>query len=101
MDSPRRIPRSVLDRVVRLSRIDLRPDARVALPDELAKILRIMDQLQPLDTGEVPPTSYPHALENRPREDRCRPGLSPSEALRNAPEVAGGSLFTTPRVVDE
>jgi len=90
-----------LDQVIRLSRIDVSPQTRVSLPGALEKILGIMDQLEILDTADVPPTSHPHALENRPRDDRCRPGLSPSEALRNAPEVAGGSWFTTPRVVDD
>jgi len=100
MVSPPHDRGSALDHVIRLSRIDPPPEARDRLTGELERILRFMEQFRALDTRDVPPTAHPHAFENHPRPDRPRPGLAPAEALQNAPEVAEGALFTTPRIVD-
>ena len=82
--------------------------SRIALPDEeverftgqLDRILDYVNQLGELDTSAVEPMSHPHEVTNVFRPDEVREGLTPAEAVSNAPE-ARANMFLVPRVIDE
>ena len=67
---------------------------------QLAEVLEYADQIQAIDTTDVPPTS--HVLSRTPadRADEPRPGLTNAEALANAPDGSPQpGLFRVPRVI--
>ena len=93
-------------RVAELANLALTPEeiARMAL--DMDGILSHMDQLNALDTSNIPPMAQVlHAAENDAeetatlREDVERPTLPNAEALANAP-LAGGGYFKVPKVIE-
>ena len=69
---------------------------------DLDEILTYMDKLNELDTAEVEPMAqvlYQAEETATLREDRERPTLGSTDALKNAPVAAAG-YFKVPRVID-
>ena len=84
--------------VAELARLALSPEEERKLQQQLSAILDAADQLNQVDTSDVPPTwhaSDPGAL----REDRVEPSLSTEDALANAPDRVGTS-FAVPKVIE-
>lgn len=83
--------------VARLARLRLEPQEVTRMTDELTKILGHVEKIAELDLRDVAPLSHVLDVVNVQRADEPRPGLSASEALRNAPEVSADS-FRVPRM---
>ncbi len=65
--------------------------------EELSGILEHIEHIQSLDLDDVPITTHVVEVENVLGEDVPHEELSVEEALREAPEVAGGG-FSVPRM---
>lgn len=92
--------------VADLANLALTPEERGRMVRDLNSILDYMDQLNELDTTNVPPmTKVSLSLdssEHSYREDvveGLRPSLPQSEALRNAP-ASDGTYFKVPKVIE-
>lgn len=85
--------------VADLARIELTPEEEQRLGSQLGNILGYVEQLRSVDVSGVEPTSHAFPLVNVTRPDEIRPGLSPEDALRNAPLKANG-LFIVPKIVE-
>jgi aspartyl-tRNA(Asn)/glutamyl-tRNA(Gln) amidotransferase subunit C len=88
-----------VDHIALLARLDLSPQERARAATELTQILSSFEKLGELDTQNIEPTSHVFPVTNVLREDLARPGLTPAEALQNAPEAAA-DMFQVPRVVE-
>lgn len=68
---------------------------------EIEKVLNYSELLNELQTQQTESLSDQNTtgLSCPEREDRIGPGLSPEQALRNAPDAVGRS-FRMPRIVD-
>lgn len=94
------ITRRDVEYVARLSRITLTDAEAERFTSQLGRILDYIHQLNELDTSGVEPMSHPHEVRNVLRADEVRPGLSPEEAVANAPQALK-NMFRVPRVIDE
>jgi aspartyl-tRNA(Asn)/glutamyl-tRNA(Gln) amidotransferase subunit C len=94
-----KISRADVEHVSRLARLALSDDELDALTHDMAAILDYVEQLNTLDTDDILPTSHAVPMENAFRADVIKPGLTPEEALSNAPDVAG-TLFRVRRVIE-
>ena len=84
--------------IARLAKLRLGEQELPQITQQLNKILEYMDQLNELDTEDVPPLAHPLQMENVFREDVRQPSLKPEEALANAPRRKG-NYFSVPKVV--
>ena len=84
--------------VAKLARLELSPEEKVTFQRELDKIIKYVDQLNELNTKNVPVTSHVIPLKNALREDEVLPSLSSAEALANAPRKKKG-FFRVPKVI--
>lgn len=81
--------------------------ARLAITDEEAEmfakqldaIITFAEQLNELDTENVPPTSHVLDMRNVMREDIPEPGLPREEVLKNAPNQQDGQ-FRVPAILE-
>lgn len=81
--------------------------ARLAITDEEAEmftkqldaIITFAEQLNELDTENVPPTSHVLDMKNVMREDIPEPGLPREEVLKNAPDQQDGQ-FRVPAILE-
>ncbi len=85
--------------IARLARLKLSTDEAKTFAEQLGRILAYVRQLEQLDTAGVEPLVHPLSATDVLREDLPRPGLSPEEALANAPQ-RHGEFFRVPALLD-
>ncbi len=73
--------------MARLARLELSPEQKDLYRQQLSAILDYIAKLRQLDTRAVPPTAGGGLKRMTLRADEPRPGLSPEELLRNAPQA--------------
>ena len=86
--------------VAKLARLRLTNDEIETFREQLSSILSYMEQLNAVDTADVPPTAHPLPLSNVFRDDDIRASWTPEEALRNAP-AHQDDFFQVPKVLDQ
>ena len=82
-----------------LARIELRPDERAGLRDDLSRVLDYFETLAELDTEGVEEMVRPVHLENVLREDRVTGSLPREVVLELSVETEAGYL-KVPRTVE-
>ncbi len=82
----------------KLARLEFSPEEKVTFQRELDKIIGNIDQLNELETDDVPITSHVIPMQNVLREDEVLPSLPSAEALANAPRKKEG-FFRVPKVI--
>lgn len=97
--------RSVLDEaavrhVALLARLEVSDEEVKRYAEQLSAVLGYVDQLNEVDTTNVPPTAHAHRISNVLREDAVRPSLDPDQALANAPQQQNG-FFKVPKVLEQ
>jgi aspartyl-tRNA(Asn)/glutamyl-tRNA(Gln) amidotransferase subunit C len=89
-----------VERVAALAQLELTDDEKALFTRQLADILHYAEQIQALDTRDVPATAHVRAAETSERADEPRPCLAVEDALANAPDGApDAGLFRVPRVI--
>src|SRR3989338_8463894 len=74
-----------VQKVAKLANLTLTPKEEEKFSNQLSNILGYIEELNSVDTSDVPPTFNVVSKENVLREDREEVGLTQEEALSNAP----------------
>jgi aspartyl-tRNA(Asn)/glutamyl-tRNA(Gln) amidotransferase subunit C len=88
-----------VEHVALLARLELTPEEKTRLTEDLIVILQHFERLQELDTTDVEPTSHAIPMQNVFRADEVRLSLPRDEFLAAAPDAREG-YFVVPRVVE-
>jgi aspartyl-tRNA(Asn)/glutamyl-tRNA(Gln) amidotransferase subunit C len=91
------VDKETIKKLTHLCRIDCTEEEQEALLDNLKKILNYIEQLQQIDTENVPPCN--HVLDdmaNVMREDSVGQVLDREIFLANAPSHIGGMIRVPP-----
>ena len=89
-----------VERVAALAQIELTAEEKTLFTRQLADILHYAEQIQALDTRDVPATAHVSPAHEAERDDEPRPSQSTGDALANAPDAApDAGLFRVPRVM--
>lgn len=92
-----KIDDALMERLLSIARLDLTPEARRKMKEELTTMVQWLDQLNEVAVEETRPlVSISHEA-NTLREDHPEPPLSVEQVLKNAPEKSG-QYFQTPAV---
>jgi aspartyl-tRNA(Asn)/glutamyl-tRNA(Gln) amidotransferase subunit C len=91
------ISRKDVIHVAHLARLEIPEGEIERVREELGAILEAVGRVSELDLEDVEPTSHPLDVVNVFGEDEPRPSLPRDDALRNAPDPAGGA-FRVPAV---
>ncbi len=93
------LDKTTVERIARLARIRL-PEARVEpLAAELNNILGWIEQLNEVETEDVPPMASVVALKLRWRDDKVTEGGRADDVVANAP-ASDDDFFAVPKVVE-
>ncbi|OGX13347.1 MAG: asparaginyl/glutamyl-tRNA amidotransferase subunit C [Omnitrophica bacterium RIFOXYB12_FULL_50_7] len=87
-----------IEKISELARLNLKPEEKHKLAQDLGAILEYVKKLDVLDTKDVEPTSHVLNMENVFRADEAKPTDAARKALQHAPETEG-SFFKVPKVV--
>ena len=93
-----KIEESTIDHIAHLARLEFEGDKKVAIGEDLDRIISFMDKLQEVDTENVEPLSHPIEGSNVFREDELRKSVEREDALKNAPESTH-EYFKVPKVI--
>ena len=87
-----------LENLKSLCRIALTPLEEEDVLQSLKKVLSFVEQLNELDTEDLPPTTHVlnGMLKNILREDEVKQGLTREAFLANAPDQIGGMIRVPP-----
>ncbi len=86
--------------IAHLSRLNPTDEEVRLFSEQLSAILEYVEQLNEVDTKDVPPTAHALPIKNVFREDVPGKCLSPDEALANAP-ARDGEFFSVPKVLEQ
>jgi aspartyl-tRNA(Asn)/glutamyl-tRNA(Gln) amidotransferase subunit C len=87
-------------RIAALAHLDLTADETQLFTRQLADILQYAEQIQSLDTSDVPATAHVNPLETAERDDEPRPSIGMEQAIAGAPDGApDAGFFRVPRVI--
>ena len=75
--------------IAALARLGLTETEVDRLTEQLSNILENFEELQQVDTTDVPPTAQSISLQNVVSDDEIAPSLPESEVLANAPQREG------------
>jgi aspartyl-tRNA(Asn)/glutamyl-tRNA(Gln) amidotransferase subunit C len=93
------LDKATVARIATLARIKVPEADREALGHELNNILHWVEQLDEVDTADVPPMASVVHLTQPLREDVVTDGARADDVLKNAPGAAHG-FFTVPKVIE-
>jgi aspartyl-tRNA(Asn)/glutamyl-tRNA(Gln) amidotransferase subunit C len=94
------IDREQVRKVAHLARLELTEAEEEQFTRELGSILEYVEQLQELDTENVPPTTRAIDVSNITRADQLEPYPDREALLNNAPEQ-DGDYFKVPKILTE
>lgn len=97
---PHSLDKKTVLHVARLARLQLTDEQAATIGQQLTKVLSYVAQLEELDTQDVPPTAHPLPVTDVLRDDTPTPGLTPEDALANAPDQHH-DYFRVPKVLDQ
>lgn len=86
--------------VAKLSRLRLSDDEISAYTTQLSHVLDYISKLNELDVEGVEPMAHAADITNALRDDEPTPGLTPEQALANAP-ASYPPFFKVPKVLGE
>ncbi len=86
-------------RIARLARIKIADSEVAGLEKELSGILDWVEQLNEVDTSDVPPMTRVVPIALKQREDVVNDGGIPDDIVANAP-MSEDNFFVVPKVVE-
>ena len=93
-----KITDEVVDHISHLARLEFEGDKKVAIKEDMERILSFIEKLQELDTENVEPLIFMSDEVNVLREDVAVDSLTQEQALSNAPKK-DSDYFRIPKVL--
>lgn len=94
-----KLSREEVEHIADLAKLALSDEEIARYQEQLSAILEHFDQLQELETEEIPPTATVLPLRSVMRDDEARPPLERERVLENAPDAEDG-CFRVPAVLE-
>lgn len=94
------IDREQVAKVAHLARLELSPEEEEKFTAQLGEILDYFEQLNELNTAEVPPMTRAIEMSNITRPDQWEPYAQRDSILSSAPEQEG-DYFKVPKIMAE
>jgi aspartyl-tRNA(Asn)/glutamyl-tRNA(Gln) amidotransferase subunit C len=95
-----KITDEIVDHIAHLARLKFEGDKKVAIKEDMERIISFMDILSELPTDNVEPLIFMNEEVNVLREDIPVVSLTQKEALKNAPKK-DSDYFRIPKVLDK
>ena len=89
---------ALIDKLSLLARLDIKPDEKEKLRDDLQQMIGFIEKLQELDTTGIEPLMHLTEEINVLREDEVKGSVSTAEALQNA-ALKDDRFFMVPKVI--
>lgn len=88
----------LINKLSHLARLEIKPEEKDRLRDDLQQMIGFIEKLQELDTTGIEPLMHLTEEINVLRADEVKGSSSRAEALRNAP-LKNDAFFMVPKVI--
>jgi aspartyl-tRNA(Asn)/glutamyl-tRNA(Gln) amidotransferase subunit C len=95
-----KISEETIDHIAHLARLRFEGDDKVAIRQDLDKIIGFMGKLSEIPTDDVEPLTFMSDEVNILRDDEPEVTITQAEALKNAPKK-DSDYFRIPKVLDK
>ena len=95
-----KISEGTVDHIAHLARLEFEGDKKVAIREDMEKIISFIEKLQEIDTENVEPLIFMTNELNNLREDDPVVSLTQEDVLKNAPKK-DSDYFRIPKVLDK
>ena len=85
--------------VAKLAKLEIAPHEIKHFTEQLGDIIDMVEQLEAVDTTDVPVTSHGYALKNVMREDVAEPGMDRDLLFKNV-KTAEDGMIQVPAILD-
>ena len=89
---------ALIDKLSLLARLQIKPDEKDKLRDDLQQMIGFIEKLQELDTTGIEPLMHLTEEINVLRADEVKGSVTREEALQNA-QLKNNSFFMVPKVI--
>lgn len=93
------LDKSEVEKIAHLARLHVDEDEARAVTERITDILGLIDQMQNVDTGDVPPLAHPFEVPQPLRSDQVTEKDERDYFQQLAPESREG-LYLVPRVIE-
>ena len=93
------LERSDIKNIAWLARLALNEDEIAEYQQELSTILELVEQMQAVETGSIPPLAHPLEISARLRPDEVTESDQRAKYQQTAPETDQG-YYLVPRVIE-
>ena len=97
---PEKIDKGLVQKVAKLSRLELTDPEVEEFTGQLSAILEYVEKMNELDTSNVKPLAHCLPISNVFREDLPKESIGSEKALANAPQ-RDGNFFKVPKILDD
>ena len=94
------ITEEIIDHIAHLSRLQFEGEDKVAIKNDMSRIINFMAKLEEVNTDNVEPLIFMSEEINVLREDVAVVSVSQAEALKNGPKT-DSDYFRIPKVLDK
>jgi aspartyl-tRNA(Asn)/glutamyl-tRNA(Gln) amidotransferase subunit C len=94
-----KISEETVDHIAHLARLEFKGEEKVAIQNDLTKIIDFMETLQEVPTDDVEPLIFMADEVNVLRDDVVEMAITQEEALKNAPKK-DSDYFRIPKVLN-
>jgi aspartyl-tRNA(Asn)/glutamyl-tRNA(Gln) amidotransferase subunit C len=94
------IDNKTVDHLAHLARLEFENESKVAIINDLNRILSFVEKLNEIDTNDVEPLIYMTEETNILRTDEVSQTITHAEALKNAPKK-DSDYFRVPKFVEK
>lgn len=95
-----KIDNALIDHLAHLSKLEFEGEEKLAIKNDMEKIIGFMDKLSEIDTENTDPLIFMTEETNRLREDEIHMNITQADALKNAPKK-DSDYFRIPKVLDK
>ena len=93
------IDRQMVEKAAHLARLAIDDNQAKQATDKISAVLKLIDEMQSVNTDDIEPLSHPLDAVQRLRPDLVTESNQREKLQQNAPAVEGG-LFLVPKVID-
>ncbi|MBN2190036.1 MAG: Asp-tRNA(Asn)/Glu-tRNA(Gln) amidotransferase subunit GatC [Candidatus Aureabacteria bacterium] len=95
-----KVDKKLVEYLANLSRLEFDDTKLEEITAQLKGIVKYVEKLNTLDTGDVAPTAHILPLKNVFRKDEVTPSINRDKIFKSSPESDNG-YFIVPRVIEE
>jgi len=93
-----KIDDKIIEYVSSLAKLDISPEDRMSVAEDMNRMIEYIDKLKELDTGDAEPLNQIHPVVNVMRDDEVESFEHSEAMLKSSPDIKN-NMYVVPRTI--